>query len=203
MRMHLAASALLFVASALFAQTNAPVSAVNLESTLASIDRTSQQAAVQVAGLRIDKWKGDGSFKQQAQSNADSLQRNMTSALPTLTAAVRTNPQDLAAVFRLYRNINALSEVFNQLTEAAGAFGRKDDFNALQQSAQSFDESRRNLGDYLESLTLAKEAELSRLRSNAQTAATVPARPKKVIVDNDEAPAKKSTKKKAPASKPK
>jgi len=206
MRMQSAVLILFFASVLGVAQTsNAPAPPANtpdVQALLSDIDRSAQQAALQVAGLRIDKWKADGTFKQQAQSNADSLQRNMTSALPTLTAAVRSNPQDLAAVFRLYRNINALSEVFNQLTEAAGAFGRKEDFNGLQQYAQAFDQSRRNLGDYLESLTVAKEAELGRLRTNAQAAAAVPLKPKKVIVDNDEPPAKRPAKKKAPASKP-
>src|SRR5437879_4121121 len=99
-----------------------PIS-VDLQNTLAKVDQSAQAAAMDIARLRIEKWKADSSEKRQAQSNAESLQRNMTAALPTLTSAVRTAPQDMAANFKLYRNLSALNDVLKSLTESAGAFG--------------------------------------------------------------------------------
>jgi len=177
------------------APTSDPAPSVDLQGTLSHIDRSAQDAALQIAALRIEKWKTESSEKQRSKANADSLQRNMTEALPGLTSAVRTRPQDLAANFKLYRNLSALNDVLNRLAESAGAFAPKQEFESLARYANEFDESRRTLGDYLESLTVAKEAELVRLRSAATTAAA-PARPKKVIVDNEPDPPPKPKKKK-------
>ncbi len=90
---------------------------------LERLQSAASQATVDLGNLRIDKWKADAESKQQARANVDSLQRNLTSALPGLIDAARLAPQDLSAEFKLYRNLNALYDVFASLTEAAGAFG--------------------------------------------------------------------------------
>jgi hypothetical protein len=183
-------------------QQAGPIS-VDLQNTLAKVDQSAQAAALDIAKLRIDKWKADSSEKRQAQSNAESLQRNMTAALPTLTTSVRTAPQDVAANFKLYRNLSALNDVLRALTESAGAFGPKQDFETLAQYTQSFDDYRRTLGDYVENLATSKEAELNRLRSQVRAAQSNPAPPpKKVIVDDDQPAPKKKPKKKQPATPP-
>jgi hypothetical protein len=181
----------------------API-AVDLQNTLAKIDQTAQAAALDVARLRIEKWKTDARDKQQLQATADSLERNMTSALPTLTSAARNAPQDVAVNFKLYRNLNALNDVLRTLAESAGAIGPKQEFESLSQYGQAFDEYRRSLGDYTENLAVAKEAELNRLRTQARAAQAAPSpAPKKVIIDDDEpAPKKKANTKKKPASQP-
>ncbi len=169
---------------------------VNLQSVLAQIDQSAQSAALDIAKLRIEKWKADGNSKQQAQSNADSLQRNLSNALPTLTSAVRAAPQAFAPTFKLYRNLTALYDVLSGLTESAGAFGPNQDFDLLKQDTEAFDGYRRSLGDYIEAIAARKDADLTRVARPQQPASSAP---KKVIVDNDPTPVKKkTTKKKAP-----
>ena len=178
---------------------SAPVSSV-----LPDLDRlraAASQATLDLGHLRIDKWKADADSKQQAQANADSIQRNLTSALPVLIDAVRSAPQDLNAEFKLYRNLNALYDVFASLTEVTGAFGPKGDYEALAQQLETFDSVRRNLGDALEQLTSSTQSEVVQLRTQVrayqQAAAAAP--PKKVVVD-DTQPAKKTVHKKKPAA---
>jgi hypothetical protein len=166
----------------------------DIPNLLAKVDETSQSAALDIAKLRIEKWKADSSDKQQAQTDADSVQRNLTQALPGMTAAVRNAPQDLAANFKLYRNLNALYDVMKTLTEASAAFGPKQDYQTLAQYSDTIDGYRRNLADYLETLAATKDAELTRLRSQARPAQAA-APTKKVIID-DNAPAPKKTAKK-------
>lgn len=168
----------------------------------ADLDRlqaAASQANSDLAYMHIQKWKADGTTKQQAQSNADSIRRNLTEALPALISGVRTAPQDLGAQFKLYRNLNALYDVFASLTESAGAFGAKSDYEALAQQLAVFDSVRRDLGDTLENMTASTQTELNQLRSQVQTlqqrAAQTAAPPKKVVVDDNE-PAKKTSKKK-------
>ncbi len=117
---------------------------------LSQLDRLQSvagQANSALAYMHIDKWKADSSSKQQAQSNADSIQRNLTQALPALIVAVRNAPQDVGAEFKLYRNLNALYDVFASLTESAGAFGPHGDYDALLQQLGVIDSVRRSLGD--------------------------------------------------------
>ncbi len=183
------------------AASSAPMSSV-----LSDLDRlqsAASQMTLDLGHMRIDKWKVDGESKRQAQANADSVQRNLTSALPGLIDAVRSAPQDLTAEFKLYRNLNALYDVFGSLTEAAGAFGPRSDYEALTQQLETIDSVRRNLGDAIEQLTSSTQSELSQLRSQIRTyqqAAAAAPPPKKVVVDDTEPPKKTVHKKKKPAT---
>ena len=163
---------------------------VNQATVLASMEQTSYSTVAQLQALRIDKWKTESDQKRQAQGNADSLVRNMTAALPTMITAARTNPNSFAANFKLYRNISALYDVMLPLTESAGAFGQKGEFQALGEQLQRWDEIRRQFGDYLEQLATSKDVAASH-GSAAGTAAKSKA--KKIIVD-DTAPAPKKKK---------
>ena len=165
---------------------------VNASTTpvLADLDRlqaAASQANLDLGHMRIEKWKADSNSKQQAQGNADSVQRNLTTALPGLIANVRSAPQDVTSEFTLYRNLNVLYDVFVSLTESAGAFGPRNDYEALAQQLSVIDSVRRNLGDELEKLTASTQLELNQLRTQVRTlkqqaAAATP--PKKVVVDD-------------------
>jgi len=194
----------------LAAQT-APVAAVapnpaDVQNLVASIDQTAQSAAQDIAKLRIEKWKADSGDKQQAQANADSVQRNLTAALPGMTGAVRSAPQDMAATFKLYRNMNALYDVMKTLTETSAAFGAKQDYETLAHYADQIDGYRRSLADYMERLSAAKDAELTQLRTQARAAQAAAVQPKKVVINDDQpTTTKKAAKKKpkvAPATNP-
>ena len=192
------------------AQTNQPgsfapvpyasVSALN--TLLSDLEQASQSAQVDLAKLRIERWKADGGTKRQTQSNVQSLQRNLQSALPEIIAKLRNSPEDLSSTFKLYRNLDALYDVFTSVVESAGAFGPKDEFQSLENALTGFERSRRSFADRIETLSGQKEAELARLRvalQNAQAANTQP--PKKVVVDDTEPP-KKPGKRKATTKAP-
>jgi len=174
----------------------APVAAAsNIVPELDRLQSAASQANLAIAHMRIEKWKTDGGTKQQAQSNADSIQRNLGSALPALVASVRAQPQDLTAGFKLYRNLNVLYDVLVTFAESAGAFGPKDDYQALAQQVGVIDSVRRDFADNLDSLLAAQQAEMSRLRTQVrdmQQAAAAPAPPKKVVVDDTEPVKKKA-----------
>jgi hypothetical protein len=160
-----------------------------------------------ISQLKIEKWKADGNSKRQAESNAESIQRNLTSALPGMIASVRSAPQDLGAEFKLYRNLNALYDVVSSLTESTGAFGPKGDYEALAQQLDSLDSIRRSWGDSLEQLTASTQSQLDQLRTQvktlqAQAQATTAAPPKKVVVDDTTPPTKSSTSHKKKTTKP-
>ena len=72
------------------------------------------------------------------------------------------------------------------MVEETGAFGSKDDFQALANDLKSFEGTRKGLAERLESLATAKEAEVVRLRSDLKTArAAIPVAPPKITVVDD------------------
>ena len=181
----------------------APPMDVQLSNLLTQLERASLDANGALGRLRIDKWKTSSDQKQQAQSNVQSLQRNLSYAIPELTSKIRQAPHDLNANFKLYRNLNALYDVISNVAESAGAFGPKDQYEMLAQPLSSIDQVRHDLGDRLEQLTANNQAELDRLRTQVQAThqAEVAASPKKIVIDDNtpEPKSKKAKSKKSPA----
>jgi hypothetical protein len=174
-------------------------SSVNqLNLLLSQLEQASQTAQIDLAKLRIEKWKADSGSKRQAQGNVESIQRNLQTALPEIMAELKASPENLGFTFKLYRNLDALYDVFESVAESAGAFGSKDEFQSLENDVSAFERARRSFADRMETLAGAKEAEVTRLRTALQTAqANTPAAPPKKVVVDDAAPVKKPAKKKA------
>jgi hypothetical protein len=169
---------------------------------LAQLEATSKSAQDDLTKLRIERWKTDGSSKKQALGNVESIQRNLQTALPEMIKQLRSAPEDLPATFKLYRNLDALYDVLGSVVEAAGAFGPKDDFQALSNDLTSFEGTRKQIAERLENLATSKEQEIVRLRTDLKTAqAAIPAEPPKKTVVDDTEPVKKPVVKKKPVAK--
>ncbi|MBZ5566508.1 MAG: hypothetical protein LAN64_01520 [Acidobacteriia bacterium] len=180
------------------ASFGSPQPGAEVTASLAQLNQVTENVRVDLARLRLDKWKGDSRSKRQAEADAESVQRNITAALPTMVQQVRANPGSVGAIFKLYRNLNALYDVMSSLTESAGAFGSKDEYEALATDTSNLDGIRRSLADRVEAMASARDTEVAQLQMRArQAAATATAAPPKKIVVDDTAPAKKSTKKRA------
>ena len=178
--------------------TPVPYASVSqLNGMLAQLEQASQKTLADLVKLRIEKWKTDSSYKRQSLTNAESIRKNLGSALPEMINQLRSSPEDLTASFKLYRNLDALYDVLGTVAESAGAFGSKDEFQWLSNDLSAIERSRRAFADRVETLTASKESELSQLRTQVKTllAATPPPPPKKVVVDDTE-PQKPPPKKK-------
>jgi len=179
-------------------------SITQLNQLLSQLEQTSQQTQLDLAKLRVEKWKTDSNNKRQMQANVESIERNLQSALPEMISQLRMSPENLTATFRVYRNLTALYDVFAAVAESAGAFGTKDEFQALENDLTMLERSRRAFADRMETLAGAKEAELARLRAAVQTGqgGTNSQQPKKVVVDDNEPPKKPARKKSSTKSTP-
>jgi hypothetical protein len=179
-------------------------SVTQINGLLAQLEATSKATQADFTKLRIDRWKTDGSTKKQALGNVDSIQRNLKDALPEMIGALRSAPEDMPATFKLYRNLDALYDVLGSVVESAGAFGSKDDFQALSNDLNSFEGTRKQIAERMENLAASKEQEIVRLRTDLKAAqAAVPAAPpKKTVVDDNEPPKKPVVKKKPAPKKP-
>jgi hypothetical protein len=181
-----------------------PASAPDATASLGPLSQVIENTRVDLARLRVDKWKADAASRRQAEANAESVQRNLASALPAIVQQVRANPGSVGVTFKLYRNLNALYDVMSSLAESAGAFGSKEEYQALADDTVKLDTLRRSLADRVEAMATSRDNEVAQLQARAQkaspAAAAAPPKPKKVVVDDNE-PVKKSTKK--PAAKKK
>jgi hypothetical protein len=200
----MAPSKRMWLAFLLCSLTSLPVfGQADASASLSSLEQTARSAVSDISHLRIEKWKTDGNTKKSAQSDSDSIERNMGSALPELIAKVRSAPDDLNANFKLYRNLDVLYDVFSRFAETAGAFGSKEEFQSLAKDLDGLDAARRAMADRLDALTASTQNELAQYRNQlkAAQAAAAAAPPKKIVIDDTE-PEKKTTTKKKKAPKP-
>lgn len=171
---------------------------IELNSTLSQLERAAQQIAMDVGRLNIKKWKTDSRLKEESQHDADSIQSNVTGTLPGLLSQVRANPANVASMFKLYRNVDALYDVSRTLTESAGAFGPKNEYETLSDDVSRLASVRGSLATQLDNVASAKENEINQLRTIvAQSQAQKTAQPPKKVVVDDTEPVKKPAKKKA------
>lgn len=170
-----------------------PATGSDVAAVAGLIDQAAESTNLDLARLRIEKWKADGSVKQEAQHNTASLERSLSAALPELTGKARNSPGDVVALFHLYRTVGAVYDVLSNVAETAGAFGQKSEYEQLALDVQRFDQARHDLGDAIEQAATRQSADLSALRTAAagQHAAELAAPPKKIIVDDTEAAPRK------------
>lgn len=194
----------LWAQSATPAAAPAPVAYASLDQVnklMAQLDQATAAIQADTNKIRVEKWKTDSNSKHQIQNNVDSVQRNLKSALPGMVASLKNAPDDASVTFKLYRNLDALYDVFGTVVEAAGAFGSKDDLQTLTNDLDALETTRRALGERMATLTASKETDLANLRAQVKDlrAAVPPPPPTKIVVD-DNVPMKKPAKKK-PAAK--
>jgi hypothetical protein len=175
-----------------------------LNQLLADLQRTTQDAQSDLASLRVERWKTDSNTKRGTSEDIESIQRNLKDALPEITGRLRSSPESLPTTFELYRNLDALYDVFTSVVESAGAFGSRDEYQTLQNDLNGMQKSRRAFAERMEKLSKAKEDEVTNLRTQLQKAQAVQETtpPKKVVVDDTDEP-KPPPKKKPTTKKPK
>ncbi len=179
-------------------------SVTQLNGLLSQIEAASKNTQADLGKLRIERWKANGSEKKQALGNVESVQRNLQGALPEIVGQLRNAPEDLGATFRLYRNLDALYDVLNNVAELTGAYGSKDDLQSVSNDISAFEGTRKQLAERIENLSSSQQSELTRLRAQLKTleAQVEAAPPKKIVVDDTQPEKKPAPKKKTPAKKP-
>src|SRR5208282_5481915 len=74
-------------------------SVTQLNGLLGQLESTSKATQADLAKLRIERWKTDGSTKKQSLADVDSIERNLQNALPEMIQNLRGTPEDLPATF--------------------------------------------------------------------------------------------------------
>jgi hypothetical protein len=191
------------LAIASLAQTPAVsyTSIAELNQLLGNLQQASQTTQEDLSHMRIEKWKTDSGTKRQTESNVESIQRNVQTALPGMLNDLKNSPENVALTFKVYRNLDALYDVMSSVVESAGAFGSKDEFQSLSKDLGALEDSRRAFADRMDKIATAKETELGQLRVALQNArAEIP--PKKTVVDDTAPTPKKPAPRKKAVPKP-
>ncbi|HEU5415514.1 MAG TPA: hypothetical protein VFW31_17235 [Candidatus Angelobacter sp.] len=156
-------------------QTQPPTNATPVQANLNLIIEQIQKAALSTNGdlgkLRIEKWKTDNDQRDQLQKMADSIQRNVTYAIPGLINDVENSRGSMSATFKLYHNITIVYEYLSSLTDAAGVLGKREEYQPLANDAAALDSARQNLSTYIEQTASQIE---SRKRSPVVPEGTAP-----------------------------
>ncbi len=125
----------------------ASVSQLNL--LLSQLEQLAQATQVDLAKLRIEKWKTDSNTKRGTETDVESLQRNLQMALPEIIAQLRASPENIGATsssIAIWTPFRRLGPV----VESAGAFGSKDEFQSVQNDLSAIERSRRELAERME-----------------------------------------------------
>jgi hypothetical protein len=170
-----------------------------LEPILARIQKAAEASKADLTGLHIEKWKIDRQQKAELTKIADSLQRNLTSAVPDLIKDVRSSNGSVSTTFKLYHNLNVVYEYMNYLADSASVLSKDDDSYPLSREAGTLDTARQDLSNFVEQAATNLEDKL-RL-ALAPRPAPQELAPKKVVVD-DSTSKKSATSRKKKTSPP-
>ena len=180
-------------------------SARQVNSLLEQVQKTAQDMQGDLSALRIERWKTDANTRRGTLGDVDSVERNLRDALPQIVGQVRNAPDSMPATFKLYRNLDALYDVFSSIAEAAGAFGSRDEYQSLANDLNELEKTRRSCAERIDGLANSEEGEITALRgqlhdAQAALAAVPPPPPKKLVAEDAELP--KPVKKKPKVPKP-
>jgi len=168
----------------------------DLNTILLQLQQATNSASVNIGKLRIEKWKTDSQQRQQMQQVANSLQKNIANAVPGLISDVQSSRGGVLASFKLYHNVNVVYEFLSSMAEAAGAFGKKEEYQPLEGDAAALDTARQNLSIYIEQAAGKMEnTNRAASGSNARPAlGTVVPGKKVVVIDEEDKPTPKRAK---------
>jgi hypothetical protein len=151
-----------------------PVQA-NLNLIIVQVQKAALATNGDLGKLRIEKWKTDSDQKDQLQKMSDSIQRNLTNAIPGLIGDIQASRGNVSATFKLYHNITIVYEYLTSLTDAAGVLGKKEEYEPLAADAAALDSARENLSTYIQQQATTYE---SRVRTPPQGGAPAQAQAK-------------------------
>lgn len=145
------------------------------------------QVGSSVGQIHIDRWKLSRNWKAQLQSDADSIQQDLSHQLPALFEQAQASPTALDAQMRVMQNVDALYDVMVRLTMAANLTEKKTDAAMLDNALQRLESARKAAsGQMLQAASLQGQ-QIVHLRmqvEGGQTGEPVSTGMKTIVVDN-------------------
>ena len=181
--------------AAIALQTDAPVAGAPQQNTAPVPDdiygplrSALAQSGAALNQVQIDHWKVSREWKGQLQSDANSIQQDLTTQLPMLFQACRQSPGMLQPRLNLMHNIDALYDVLVRVTTAAGIAGGKTDTAILDNALQNLESARKTASAQLLQAASQQDRRLVELQARTQNVqgneSPAKDRSKTIVVDN-------------------
>jgi hypothetical protein len=164
----------------------------NLRPVLANVQNA-------ISGLSISHWKAPSATRAATQQDVASMQRDLSATLPELMTQAEGASTALSPSFAVFRNIDALYDVLLRITETAALAGPDSDASSLEEARAGLEDGRAKLGAWLLQSITAQDAQIAHQQAPAPRAATAPATPNKIVVNDGPEAAKPRKKKPIPA----
>src|SRR5258708_8193339 len=140
----------------------------DLTSTLLELDRIAAPANRDIGHMQIEKWKGgwktgcttSTSHRTQAGQSAQSLTRNLKTALPDLIRAALNSRGGMYTTFKVYEDVNLVCQTLDSLVSTAEEYGRKEEYAPLARDYNNLLRLRRSLSAYIEQKAAAPDARI-------------------------------------------
>ncbi len=148
-----------------------------------------EQVGHTVWQIQIDHWKVSKSWKEQLQSDADSIASDLSHQLPGLLQQAQATPTALDAQLRVMQNVDALYDVLVRLTLAADLTEKKSDAALLDSALERLEAARKAATTQLVTAAAQQHQQLTALQAQAaasQTSHSVSTmHGKTIVVDNE------------------
>lgn len=180
-------------ASAAGLQSNAATPSAQVETPSPAISDSLRPALEQVghsvSQIQIDHWKVSKSWKEQLQSDADSITGDLSHQLPGLLQQAQATPAALDAQLRVMQNVDALYDVLVRLTLAADMTEKKSDAALLDSALERLESARKAATAQLVTAAAQQHQQLSDLQARMEAIqASHPVSAthgKTIVVDNE------------------
>ncbi|HTU49316.1 MAG TPA: hypothetical protein VMF56_01910 [Acidobacteriaceae bacterium] len=180
-------------ASAAALQSNATAPSAQVGTVSPAISESLRPALEQVghsvSQIQIDHWKVSKSWKEQLQSDADSITNDLSHQLPGLLQQAQTTPTALDAQLRAMQNVDALYDVLVRLTLAADLTEKKSDAALLDSALERLEAARKSATAQLMAAAAQQHQQLADLQARIeaiQASHTVSTtHGKTIVVDNE------------------
>lgn len=146
------------------------------------VEASVQNLRASVQTLTPDQWKTSKDEKQELTAAQQSLQRNLSEAVPGLLQTWNRAPQNLSEAFRLYRDLDVVYQVTSRLAASAGQHAPTGQARTILASTDQLKQTLQQLGDYIQATAALQYTQVQQACAAAQPA---PAPAPKSIVIND------------------
>lgn len=163
----------------------------DLNSSLTDLDRVAMSTYADISALNIDRWSGQwrpgflrSTRQKEAEHTAESVKRNLSDALPTLIADVRTTHGSVTSTFRLYHDLTLVGEAMDSLVSTAKFEGHQHESRGLVADCAELSRIRRNLTSYIEARAVTMDSRAATLASYSPAPRPRPPAVRKIVIDD-------------------
>jgi hypothetical protein len=167
----------------------------DLMSALLQLDRATAATNSDISHLQIGKWKGgwktgfttSNTHKNKAGQAAQSLQRNLTGALPQLIREAINSHGALAPTFKVYEDVSLVVQTLDSLLDIAQEYGTKREYQPLIGDYNTLARTRRTISTYIQQRAEAIDAggpSASNSRFSSMSFSSDRRLPRRIIVDD-------------------